>query len=162
MNKPRRDLITDSVKLRELLAAEKIIYEAIVMDEFGEMGNRRRYMNNVLYDQDYESYQGLSVLFDSTRAAGFIYHSFALIYKPNPRHQDVFAQLEIEPPDKLSHTEAGGIKIYGAHYVELNVTSDVTEDSNFTWYDWLREFGRRTNLVTHGSCTAPFEGELPL
>jgi len=155
-------LLTDETKLRHLLTAEKIIHEDVMMEQAGDTANRQHYMNNMIYDQDYSTYQGLSVKFESVRAPGFIYHSFALIYKPNPRHQDVFAQLEIEPADKKSHTEAGGIKIYGAHWVELNVTTDVTDNPNFTWYDWLREFGQRTNLTMHGKRVAPFDGELQL
>lgn len=162
MSRPRRDLLTDADKLRSLLTAEKIIYDDVVMEQIGDINNRQYYMNNMIFDQEYSTHQGLSVRFESARAAGYIYHSFALIYKPNPRHQDVFAQLEIEPADKKSHTEAGGIKFYGAHWVELNVTTDVTDNPNFTWYDWLREFGRRTNLTLHGKCVAPFDGELPL
>jgi hypothetical protein len=159
MAKQRRLLKTPPEKLHELLKMQKIIDEEIIM-ELSADRTTASYRTRVVMDELMTTIPGLELKLISNRSPnGFVYHSFSLIFNVI-NHSDVFAQLEIEPSDKLSHRNEDGSEIYGAHWYIIGETTKVKDDESFDWYNWFKEFRVKTNLTIFGQCYQPFEGEL--
>lgn len=159
MAKQRRLLKTPPEKLNELLQMQKFINDEIIM-ELSADRTTATYRTRLVMDELMTTIPGLELKLISNRSpSGFIYHSFALILNVI-NHSDVFAQLEIEPSDKLSHRNEDGSEIYGAHWYIIGETTKVKDDESFDWYNWFKEFKDKTNLTIFGQCHQPFEGEL--
>lgn len=159
MAKQRRLLKTPPEKLNELLQMQKFINDEIIM-ELSADRTTATYRTRLVMDELMTTIPGLELkLISNISPNGFIYHSFALILNVI-NHSDVFAQLEIEPSDKLSHRNEDGSEIYGAHWYIIGETTKVKDDESFDWYNWFKEFKDKTNLTIFGQCHQPFEGEL--
>lgn len=154
----RRTFNQPEDELRKLIDIPKYTYNDVVMQRINGT-NECLYRDNLIYCANTgDTIAGASIQFKSIQVNDFIYHSFALVYS-HKFHQNYILQIEIEPPDKISHREAGNV-IYGAHCVTLNYTESLDDNAAWDWYNWLAEFEKRANLQTFGKKVKPFEGEL--
>lgn len=111
MSKQRRLLKTPPDKLRKLLEEPKNIYDDIIMDVSAD-GTTASFHTRTIYDELMTTIPGLELKFESNRSPnGFLYHSYSFLFRVI-NHSDVFAQLEIEPSDKISHRNEDGSELY--------------------------------------------------
>ena len=158
MTRLRRTFNVPTDELKSILDRPKYVTDDIAMSRVdGE--NECTYRQNLIYCADSgDTIAGAMIQFRSLQLPDFIYHSFALTYT-HRQHQNFIMQLEVEPPQKISHKE-DGIVIYGAHCVTLNYTESLSDDNTWNWHNWLAEFERRANLQIFGEKIKPFDGEL--
>lgn len=159
----RRQLKTPIETLQRLIELPKVIYDPFEMSDSADQRESNGVCPLIYHESELESISGLSLRCRSIRDMNdFIYHSYALHYisPQHAPHQDIIAQLEIEPADKLAHRESGKPPIYGAHLVLLNITEKIADNNDNTWYDWFRIFRDRTNISHHNKCHGAFEGQL--
>lgn len=161
MQKSSRTFNVPNQTLKDFLLQKKFVYEGVEMMQHPTATNKNIWRTNVVYNEDGETIQGGSLLFLSTRAIHYEYHSFALILN-HKNHQNIAAQLEVLPLEERGHVEEG-LTCYGPHYVALNVTCEARETSQgWNWFNWLNDFSSRTNLEIFGNHIPPFNGELDL
>lgn len=161
MKKERRSLKTAPEKLHEFLRQPKFIQDDIVMETSTD-GTTSGFSTRTIYDEEFTTIPSLELKLLSNRSPnGFVYHSFSLNCSVI-KHTDVFAQLEIEPADKLSHRDPDGTEFFGAHWYIIGESTKVPDNVDYDWYNWLSVFKEKTNLTIYGQCYQPFEGELGL
>lgn len=154
----RRSFNLPDDHLRHVINTKKCIYDGVVMQK-DDGSNECSYRNNLIYATETgDTITGASIHFKSIKHPHFVYHSFALVCT-HQRHQNYILQIEIDPPDQISHREPE-LVIYGAHCVTLNYTESLDDNVKWDWYNWLAEFEKRANLTIYGAKTMPFDGEL--
>lgn len=156
-----REYSISKVRMLEILQETKCVYDDI--DFSHEPGSDYIHFraNQVFRLDTGATIPGASVVFRSVRTPGFVRHSLDL----RIRHlnvENIVLQIEVLPFDiqHPTHREPG-LTLHGSHLLKATQTIGYDRNTdNWTWFQWLSEFERQTNLQCYGNKYEPFIGEL--